>query len=189
MRSMPQVISWFRSAPLPGIVPDPAIILGGTRLLREFLTIASSAREQSHLAVAAPFIGRGIGQEIATWETLPHRLLDLRVVTQSVGDARMACLEIGRFGWRSMTVVAYARLHAKLYTFMSASGGGACLVGSHNLTSGGARLNEEAGVLFVGSRDPELGQLIGACHDRILTLGSRGRVLVDSLRWPKHKTA
>lgn len=182
----PRLLAWFRDGPLPSIVTGPSIVVGGTGLLREFLALAARIAEPCDLAVAAPFIGAGIARELRSWQALPHELLSVRETRR---DGLVAARELGPFKWRSLAINLHRRLHAKLYSVIRPSGGGVCLVGSHNLTTGGARTNEEAGVLFIGSRDPKLGEVIRACHDRIIHLSSRGTVLADSLRWPNNEAA
>jgi hypothetical protein len=179
---MAPMFTWFKEDPLPDL-PIPSIVVGGTRLLKEFLAIVASVDTPSSLAIAAPFVGLGIRDEIGTWSTLPHELLDLRLVTRSRRDSEVALSEVGRLPWRSLHIVTWPRLHAKLYAVLDAKGGGAALVGSHNLTPGGAHTNHEAGVLFNGGRDREVGQIVRACHDQIILLGRRGLVQADSLRW------
>src|SRR5262249_24940699 len=146
----------------------------GTALLAEFLSFAATTTEKSSLAIAAPFIGPGIGHELAAWQSLPHELLDLHVVTKNERSARIALREIGGFRWQSIPIATLPRLHAKLYALLGARGGCACLIGSHNLTLGGARVNDEAGVLFSSINDKQVSGIVRACHERIIHLGSQG---------------
>ncbi len=182
-----RLITWFRQEPLPTTLAPPAVVLGGTGLLREFLAIASRIDGPGDIAIAAPYVGRGVADELRAWEALPHDVLDLRVVTQSTRDAAVAVAELGKFRWRSVLITVHLRLHAKLYAVVGPRGG-ACLVGSHNLTPGGARTNHEAGVLFIGGGDPEVEQIVCACRGHIIDLGSGGTTVLDSLSW-KHKVA
>ncbi len=185
MTQAPRFMTWFRRGPLPRTVAHPVIVLGGTGLLREFLLFAATITEPGDLAIAAPFVRRGIASELRAWEAIAHDSMDLRLVTQNENDAAVALGELNRFPWRSLLIGAYPRLHAKLYYVSRARGGGACPVGSHNLTPSGALVNDEAGVLFVGGRNPEIERIVVACRDHIIGLSTRGNVVMDTLRLPR----
>jgi len=182
------VVGWFRETPIPSCTPTPAVVIGGTRLLSEFLATVAEEREGGQLAIASPYIGRSVRSDLPAWDAMPHRSVDLLLVTNSRSDARTAIDSLGRLGWRSLLIQARPRLHAKIYSFVGTSGG-ACLVGSHNLSFGGASANLEAGVLFVPRNHPELRSVPGICRDRVVDLGRTGRTCFDSLRWPEEPAA
>jgi hypothetical protein len=180
----PALVSWFAEAPLPGIVPDPAIVLGGTSLLREFMRFVASVPAGGRLSIAAPYVGGGIVSTIRAWESMPHELIDVFAVTHRPADAEMAWGEIGALPWHSLVIRVYPRLHAKMYAFLAPTDGGACLVGSHNLSRRGAERNDEAGALMLSRHDPDILRLIQACDDRVRWLAAKGEPFMDTLCWP-----
>src|SRR5205807_2217805 len=123
-------------------------------------------------------------RDLPAWHGLPYHRLDLRLVTQSRTEAAKFLSIVSALGWQSLALHAHPQLHAKMYTFIDTRGGGVCLIGSHNLTRGGARTNEEAGVLFSTRGDPHVGRIIRACNDRITDLMREGTIVADTLRWP-----
>ncbi len=120
---------------------------------------------------------------------MPHSLMDLTIVTSTRRDARTAADEIGPLPWRSMTIRIKPRLHAKLFAFLDRDGAGLCLVGSHNLTLGGAASNDEAGVLFTAPRDSDLLRAVHICEARVQRLAEQARACFDLLDWPPRKAA
>lgn len=175
---------WFdRRNALSAIVPDPAIIVGGTGLLREFTNfVALSAG--GRLSITSPFAGARIGKEIASWMSMPHEKLDVSVITNTSRDAATVEREIGSLPWRSLVIRVHARLHAKVYVLLTPEGAGACLVGSHNLTFAGAHTNEEAGIMFISTRDPDVSRVIQACDDQVSSLSRTASAFVDTVSWP-----
>src|SRR5262245_16305021 len=135
MSGTPSITVWFDGHDLPGIVPDAAIILGGTGLLRQFTNVVAVSAG-GHLFIATPFAGTRIGTEITSWASMPHHQLDVSIITHTKGDAATVIDEIGSMPWRSLVIRVHSRLHAKIYLLLTPEGAGACLVGSHNLTRG-----------------------------------------------------
>jgi len=182
MNVLPAVVEWFRDAPLPQFMPDPVIVTGGTGLLREFFAIVAGAGHAGQLWIAVPFV-HVAGRDLAVLKMLPHQRIDLSVVTSGRAQAAQLMAEIGELPWRSLQARTHARLHAKLYAFADARGGGACLIGSHNLTSGGARTHSEAGVLFRTSGDPQVSAIVNGCCEQIARLMNESELFRDTLRW------
>jgi hypothetical protein len=182
------IVPWFRSDRLPALIADRAIVVGGTPLLGEFLSLVAASADGGALAVAAPFIGRTIAHQMPAWRAMRHASIDFTLVTQSTADARASVDEIGDLPWRSFAVWVSPRLHAKVYAFVGAGGDGACLVGSHNLTAGGTDSNHEAGTLFVTARFSEMHDLITACQEHVTALGRLGTRYMDTLAWPECTT-
>jgi hypothetical protein len=176
---------WFVDAALPGTTPDPVVILGGTGLLREFMSVAGSWVGGGQLSIATPYIGQGIAKGILPLRDMDHTQIDLLVVTQTKKEASCAYREIGSFPWRSLAICLCPGLHAKIYAFVPRSVGGVSLVGSHNLTRAGAGINDEAGVLFLSRSGSDICRMILICHDRISELAGVGEKLFDSVRWPE----
>ncbi len=183
MSASPVVMEWLRDDPLPGVLPDPAIVFGGTRLLGEFVHAAATFPGGS-LAIAVPFVRQGIADEGLLWDALRHGAIDVTVVTAGRRDAQTVVDEIGAHPWRSFLVRVRSRVHTKLYALVAPDGRGACLIGSHNLTRGGAARNHEAGTLFVSHRDQAVAGVIRACHDHVTTLARGAVTFHDTLRWP-----
>ena len=183
MSASPVVMEWLRDDPLPGVLPDPAIVFGGTRLLCEFVHAAATFPGGS-LAIAVPFVRQGVADEGLLWDALPHGAIDVTVVTAGRRDAEAMVEEIGGLPWKSLLVRVRSRLHTKLYALLAPDGGGVCLVGSHNLTRRGAGRNHEAGTLFVSRRDQAVAGVVRACHEHVAALARGGMTFHDSLRWP-----
>lgn len=143
------LIEWFVGRPLPAILPEPAVVIGGTCLLTEFLRRVGDATEGS-LLIAAPYYEKvgPVGNE--AWESLRHREIDLLLVTRGGADAMRAENAMAPYPWRSLTIASHPRLHGKVYALRTKAGGMA-LIGSHNLTTGGLISNEEIGVMFLGT--------------------------------------
>jgi hypothetical protein len=173
----------MRNDPLPAVMPDPAIVFGGTRLLAEFVHAAATFPGGS-LAIAVPFIRHGVAGEYLPWDSLRHRDTDVTVVTTARRDARALVEEIGGFPWRSLLVRVRSRVHTKLYALLASDGGGACLVGSHNLTRRGACGNHEAGTLFFTRGDLAVASVVWACHEHVAFLARGATTFHDTLRWP-----
>jgi len=180
---------WFREEPVPVLTPTPAVLVGGTPLLKDFFGRVAGNRVGGHLAIASPFVGRSIRYDLPAWEEMPHDLVDLHVVTNASGDAQTALDALGGFAWKSLLIQTRPRLHAKIYSFVPSLRGGICLVGSHNLSRGGALANLEAGVLFVSSNQVDFRFVSEICRGRIVDLGMSGRIFFDSLAWPEKPAA
>jgi hypothetical protein len=189
MSAVPALVEWFREEPLPSLLPDPVIVTGGTVLLREFLAIAAADNEGGQLRIASPFACCVLERDLPVWKTLPHQSIDLAMITSEPAQARQFMNDVGGLRWRSILVCSSSRLHAKMYAFVNARGGGACLIGSHNLTRGGARTNEEAGVLFRTRGDAHVGRIVNGCYTQIDQLIHKGELYTDTLRWPSGQGA
>jgi phosphatidylserine/phosphatidylglycerophosphate/cardiolipin synthase-like enzyme len=157
MSNVPTVLSWFSTGPLPGIIPEPAIVVAGTGALGHFF-------DGAELAACLPAL-----------ERLQHARIELSIVTSSECEARRVRRETSAYAWRSVTISYRRGLHAKLYSFIGEGGEAVCLVGSHNLSWAGARTNEEAGVLFLARNDPQVREVALACEQHIQDL-ARGAV-------------
>jgi phosphatidylserine/phosphatidylglycerophosphate/cardiolipin synthase-like enzyme len=101
------------------------------------------------------------------WSGLEHHQIDLLIVTSTEEAAENASEWLGRYRWRSLTIRIHRRLHAKLYAFSSERGAAISLVGSQNLTDGGAHNNLEAGVLVMGSADAGARAWADACRRHV----------------------
>jgi hypothetical protein len=181
MSDQPALLTWFSDRPLPACIPDPAIVLGGTRLLREFLGFVASRSDGGRLLVATPFFSPAVVTREAAWRCMPHDRIDLVLTVSRPDDARQAWCALCDYPWGSVWISVHRKLHAKLYTFLDASGqGGACLVGSHNMSLSGSQSNEEAGVLYVSARNGEVAQMVRACGTRTLDLAWSAVPVFDS---------
>lgn len=178
-----QVISWFRDDALPGIIADPAIVVGGTSLLKEFLGITGEGHSGGDLTIAVPFIGQGIRSTAALWESMAHREVDLRMVVGGERSVEEARKYIARFRWKSVVLGWKARLHAKMYVFQNGDGSGAAMIGSHNMSYLGACANQEAGVLIVSRRPGAISVIISSVYERVLSLLDDATIAIDTTTW------
>jgi len=168
------------------LIPRNGIIVGGTWMLGEFLRDAAEAAG-GQMAVAVPFVDEGIVELSLAWSELNHASIDLVLVTGDSG-APKAWREVRRYPWRSVLICQNRNLHAKLYLLISSDGHGSCLIGSHNLTSGGFKSNLEAGVLLrSGPSLTEIHMAVLACHQQVLDLAAKSKVFVDTTEWPDGK--
>ena len=62
-------------------LPDPAIVVGGTPLLAQFLAIVGASSRGGQLAIATPYMTGGAVTAVRAWEYANHRQIDLLVVT------------------------------------------------------------------------------------------------------------
>ncbi len=184
-----QLIEWFRADPLPAILPEPLVVIGGTALLEEFLTVPAGSPDGGELLLTTPFVGCTLLKDLPVWDMLPHRCIDLSVVTASAVHAQHFVVELGALPWRSFAVGIHPRLHAKLYTFVTPQNHAACLIGSHNLTQGGARVNAEAGVLLRSRGDSQVTRIIHSCRGQIMQLMREAETVTDTLHWPPERAA
>jgi hypothetical protein len=161
------LLDGFSAVPSPVLLPDPAIVLGGTELLTEFLRISAASRTGGQLSIVVPFVGKGIATAVLPWRLMQHAAVDFLVVTASTQSASIVLSEFGGLPWRSLVVRIRSRIHSKVYCFLAPSGPSACLVGSGNLTKAGLTTNREANVMFSATRDPEIGTVIKSCSDYI----------------------
>ncbi|ACG75152.1 hypothetical protein AnaeK_3945 [Anaeromyxobacter sp. K] len=175
------VVEWFRDGPLPHIAPDPALVLAGTRGLSMFVEHIAATGQGGHLAIACAFADARVEGELAALKELPHSRIEVSVVTSSVDDAAATARLFRVHAWRGLDVRALRGMHAKIYAFVGDCGAGACLIGSHNLTPGGARHNSEAGVLFIGSRSAPAREIAHACCEYVFELGARATLVHDNL--------
>ena len=180
MNQASALLEWFHNEVLPDVTKDASIVVGGTSLLREFLTIPASTPEGGQISIAVPFVGPGFATMLAAWELMPHARIDIVLVTAGQADARRGWNEIGRLPWRSVIIAVCRRLHAKVYAFVPPSGAAACLIGSHNLTRAAAARNHEAGVLLLASRDPQVAAIVSACQERVMQLMRAGKTYIDT---------
>ena len=170
--------SWFASTPLPSLVEDISIVVGGTGLLLEFLAQVCSSRTGGALSIAVPFVGNDITVGMKAWEVIPHAKVDFLIVTRHRRDAQIARSQFRLFPWRSLLICYNRVLHAKVYSFIATKGVRSCLIGSHNLSMSGAHINEEAGVLLRGNPDDAVDDAIRHCAERIGTLARAGTELL-----------
>lgn len=190
MSAWPDLVEWFRDDVPPSVVPDPAVVPGGTALLSHFLSIVGGIdRGGGELAIAAPYVSRGVVDQLRGWHDMRHRDLDLLLVAAGSSDALSCREELGGLPWRSAKITVRPGLHAKLFAFVNAAGGGACPVGSHNLTLVASCSNHDAGVMFIGTRAPQIGRVVRACRAHIERLALHGRPHVDTIRWPVGRAA
>jgi phosphatidylserine/phosphatidylglycerophosphate/cardiolipin synthase-like enzyme len=188
MKGSPAIVEWFRRDSPPALLPESAVIVGGTSLLAHAVASAAGAGDTGEIAIATPWVGDGVIGQLLGWGELDHAGIDLLVVTRSRTEARRALVELGKFPWKSVKIQVKRRLHAKLYAFLNKTGGGVCLFGSHNLTAAGSATNDEAGVMFVGTQDASVRTVIRACRDHIVELAGKGELYYDSMRWPVGET-
>jgi hypothetical protein len=183
MKGTCELVTWF-SEREPAMLPDSCVVVGGTQLLAYFLrgvADRTSLGATGYLGLAAPFIGAGLRDHLAALPHVGHGRIDLVIVTAGRRDAQRCVEEFGGFPWRSLQINVRSRLHAKIFSFNESTGGGLCLVGSHNLTQAGVTANEEAGVLFAGSSSSSTAAVIHACHDTIIRIAQKGARFSDSL--------
>ena len=176
------LVSWFRDDPLPLITKDPAVIVGGKSLLREFLGTILEDSNGGNLTIAVPFIGPGLAVP-DFWEAMNHAGIDLRLVVRGKKDAKEAAHFLRGFPWRSLQICRSPRLHAKLYIFEKSSGGGSVLVGSHNLSRSAAETNHEAGVLIVTRQTGFYSSIITNVCEAARTIIAGAKIIFDSSRW------
>jgi len=166
------------------LIPQDAVIIGGTRLLYEFFH-AVSLETNGQLALCTPFIDEAFTATSSVWAEMRHEQIDLRVLTKGRRDAWNAWSALRAFRWRSAEIWQCRNLHAKVYSFIS-SGSGFALVGSHNLTRQGLAVNMEAGVLFKAPTPlSELMSPVVACQEYINRLVQQSRPFADTNRWPR----
>jgi phosphatidylserine/phosphatidylglycerophosphate/cardiolipin synthase-like enzyme len=183
MKGVCEVLTWFSDRELR-MLPDSCVVVGGTQLLRHFLrgvADRTSFGASGHLVLGAPFVGANLSDHLAALPHIAHERVDVLIVTAGRGDAERCSKEFGQFPWRSIQINVRSKLHAKIFSFNESTGGGLCLVGSHNLTRGGAVRNEEAGVLFVGTGRSSTAQTIHACQERVIQIARESVRFSDSL--------
>lgn len=183
------VVEWFRDSPLPHIVPDSALVLAGTRGLPMFVEHVLGTGQGGQLAIASAFAHASVAGELGPLAELPHARIDVSIVTSSGDDASTIARLLGVHPWRGFDARALRGLHAKIYAFVGDHGAGACLIGSHNLTAGGARHNTEAGVLFIGCRSAPARDIAHACCEYVFELGARATIVHDNLKYTEGITS
>jgi phosphatidylserine/phosphatidylglycerophosphate/cardiolipin synthase-like enzyme len=181
MNELPCFIEWTHDSPLPNLLPNPAVVFGGTRLLPSFIELVAASKG-GELVIASPYFAAPSRRFEQVWGLMPHRDIDLILKVRNAPEAKRAARFIARFPWRSIRLSMQANLHAKLYTFLDRDRrGGICLVGSHNLTPAACATNREAGVLFLGSASPAILRVIEAARSHILEeTAADDAVVVDS---------
>ena len=176
-------ITCFDQVPSIGLVPYPAIIIGGTWLLREFLHVVAGNGGQ--LSIAVPFIEDRLASDRWPWAEMDHSHIDLVIVTQRATDGWKAWSELRDFPWRSSLICRCENLHAKVYAFVSNNRLATCLVGSHNLTPSGLTINLEVGVLFRSENvASEVFKNVVECREYVIRLAQSSNVLIDTRQWP-----
>jgi hypothetical protein len=183
MNLIPHIVEWFDDSPLPSMLPDPAIVLGGTAALPAFVDAVHTFAQPGELAIASAFTDATLNAVLPSLRLLQHASIDLLVLTSARLDAEQVLQEVKDFPWRSLQISWRRGLHAKIYTFLGSNGSAACLLGSHNLTAGGARHNLEAGVLFVSATRSFVFSIAVSLHAHIATLLRGSISLYDSLRF------
>jgi phosphatidylserine/phosphatidylglycerophosphate/cardiolipin synthase-like enzyme len=181
MNELSCLTEWTGDSPLPHLLPDPAVVFGGTRLLPSLLECVASSKG-GDLLVATPFFEAPSETFEAVWHLMPHSDIDLLLKVRTLPDARRSARFLARFPWRSLRISTQKTLHAKLYAFRYADQpGGVCLVGSHNLTRAGCSRNREAGVLFIGRTSPDIQRMVDAVRAYILEeTPAHDAIVVDS---------
>ncbi len=166
------------------LLPQHAVIVGGTSLLEEFFQIVAM-QEEGELTICTPFIDEAFTGTSSAWAEMKHPQIKVRVVTRQRRDATNAWSALRVFPWRSAEVWQCRNLHAKIYSFVS-RGGGVALVGSHNLTRQGLSVNIEAGVLFKAlAPDSELAATVIGCQEHVNCLAQHSRIFTDTKSWPR----
>jgi hypothetical protein len=176
MSDIPNLLSWFSPRPIPAIVPDPAIIVDGTRALEHFFDAMLASGTGGHLSIAVPFAGTELATVLPVLAQLRHARVELTVVTSSEAEARRILSEIETYPWKRIAISFRRRLHAKVYSFLGEGGEAVCMIGSHNFSWAGARTNQEAGVLFIARNDPQIRGVAASCEQHIQDLARGARI-------------
>lgn len=159
----PQLVEWFRDDPLPDFVPTPTIIVGGRRLLKEFMRQTALIGGDGVLAIAAGSLSADGLRLACDWTALDHSTLDLHLATSGERSAKDAERELGGFPWRSLHIRQSEGLHSKVYSFLSGTGASVCLIGSHNVSRSAMFTNTEAGLLALSYSPSWLTGIAAAC--------------------------
>lgn len=179
-----KVVSWFRDDPLPLIIDDGVLVVGGTSLLREFVSFAGEPSGRRSLAIAVPFLGSGVLSALSGWSAMDPQNVDFRLVLRRRADAEVAIEQFSSLPWRSLQIGFAPRLHSKMYALVNEGGAGAALIGSHNLSRQGLDENYEAGVLMIDRGGGALRTTVSDIHHQICRLLRKTRLLLDTTRWP-----
>jgi phosphatidylserine/phosphatidylglycerophosphate/cardiolipin synthase-like enzyme len=182
-RSAMTILTWFHKDALCPLISDHAVILGGTRLVDEFIGLVEESAQPGHFVIGVPFITPTLVEEVRTWQGIVHQRLDCTLVTRNTKNA--SCRSIQALPWRSLRLQEDAGIHAKTYGFKGEDGYSAALVGSHNFTFAGTRHNREAGVLLISRTPSELTSVIDEC---ITHITSAGTTSYDTMTWPEEQT-
>lgn len=177
------VLTWFNRDTLCPLIPDHAVILGGTSLVHEFISLVEESAQPGHLVIAVPYITATLVSEVRTWQGLVHARLDCTLVTRNTNNA--SCHNLRSLPWRSLRLKQDQNIHAKTYGFTGEHGYRAALIGSHNLTFAGTTHNREAGVLLISRTPSELSTVIDEC---ITQITESGTTRYDTLAWPEEQT-
>ena len=177
--------TWFDSAPLTPVIPDPCVIVGGTRLVEEFFGQINERPQDGHLALSVPFINPKLVNELGTLQSLSHRRITCTIVTAASPTSEEACRRLLRLPWKSLEVFRSGTLHAKVYAFAGQDGLAVALIGSHNLTFSGTRRNAEVGVLIVSRTRTQISDATERSIEYIKRTGRQGTLLHDSGAWPE----
>lgn len=167
MNTRSEIIEWFKNEPVPGTFRNPAIILGGACLLKEFIDCIERSESKGDLSIVVPFISSEFFEKNDTWHNLHHKVIKLKIITRTLTSARIIRNKLGVYPWQSFDVRVLSSLHAKIYVFMHPNGGGVCLIGSHNFSVSAIKHNDEAGMLFLSNINDEVNTIIHAWHEQV----------------------
>lgn len=177
------VLSWFSRETLCPLIPDHAVIVGGTGLVHEFISLVEESAQPGQLIIGVPYITASLITEMKTWQGIVHERLDCTFVTRNA-DAK-SCRTLQSLPWRSLRLQQDKDIHAKTYGFIGAYGYRAALIGSHNLTFAGTMHNREVGVLLISRRPSELTTVIDEC---ITHITANGITRYDTRTWPEQQS-
>lgn len=179
------IVTCFERDQLSPLVPDPAVIVGGTNLLSEFMAHVEHSGQSGRLGIAVPFISPNFIKQARVWgETLAPRVA-CSIVTGLSPKTEKACRAFLELPWSSLEMWQSPNLHAKTYAFIGSHGFAVALIGSHNLTLAGSSHNDEAGVLLLSRAKTQVSLAIEYCFEHIKNLGRRGTQVYDSTTWPE----
>jgi len=148
--TIPDAIEWFSDHPLPDFVPTPTVVLGGRRLLREFLRQSALINLPGTMSLAvASFSIEGI-RSATEWTQFDHKRIDVRIITSDQESASNLRDALQVLPWRSFDASLCLGLHAKVYSYVAENGSCVCLIGSHNFSKSALMRNSEFGILLIG---------------------------------------
>lgn len=177
------ILTWFNKDALCPLIPDHAVIIGGTTLVREFISLVEESVQPGHLVIAVPYITATLIAQVGTWQGVIHERLDCTLVTRNATSP--ACRTLQSLPWRSLRLQQDNDIHAKTYGYIGEYGYRAALIGSHNLTFAGTMHNREAGVLLISRTPSELTTVIDECITHVTT---NSNTRYDTMTWPQETT-
>lgn len=77
------VLTWFDQKSLSSLIPDHAVIIGGTILVHEFMSLVEESAQPGQLLIAVPYITAALVAETGTWQGVVHERLDCTLVTRN----------------------------------------------------------------------------------------------------------